>query len=205
MALSRKFMQGMGLTEEQASAIIEANEETISGLKGEIEKYKSASETSEKKLAKVQKELDEAKELAEQNEGKNPYKLKYDELKKEFETFKADAQKNATKAAKESAYKNLLREAGILEKHLDKVLKVSNLDGIELDEDGKIKDVDALKKSIAEEWDDFIPKNGGQQGAGTSTPPANNGGKKTKEEILAIKDTAERQQAMYDNKDLFLT
>ena len=39
MALSRKYLQGMGLTEEQVNAIIEANEDTISGLKDEIEKY----------------------------------------------------------------------------------------------------------------------------------------------------------------------
>ena len=50
MALGRKYMQGMGLTEEQINAIIEANEETISGLKAEIEKFKTAGEESEKKL-----------------------------------------------------------------------------------------------------------------------------------------------------------
>lgn len=203
MALGRKYMQGMGLTEEQINAIIEANEETISGLKAEIEKFKTAGEESEKKLAKAQKELGELKETAEKNEGKNPYKVKYDALKEEFEAFKADTEKAASKAAKENAYKALLKESGILEKHIDKVLKVSDLDSIELDKDGNIKDVDALKKSIKEEWDDFIPQDKGIQGANTSTPPANTGGKKTKEEILAIKDTAERQKAMAENHELF--
>ena len=75
MALSRKYLQGMGLTEEQVNAIVEANEETITGLKAEIEKFKTAGEESEKKLAKVQKELNTMKEEAEQNEGKNPYKV----------------------------------------------------------------------------------------------------------------------------------
>lgn len=203
MALGRKYMQGMGLTEEQINAIIEANEETISGLKAEIEKFKTAGEESEKKLAKAQKELGELKDAAEKNDGKNPYKVKYDALKEEFEAFKADTEKAASKAAKENAYKALLKETGILEKHIDKVLKVSDLDSIELDKDGKIKDVDALKKSIKEEWDDFIPQDKGIQGANTSTPPANTGGKKTKEEILAIKDTAERQKAIAENINLF--
>lgn len=203
MALGRKYMQGMGLTEEQINAIIEANEETISGLKAEIEKYRTASEDSEKKLAKAQKELGEFKDAAEKNEGKNPYKVKYDALKEEFETYKADNEKKAAKAIKEDAYKALLKDVGVIEKYIPKVLKVSEIDDIELDDDGKIKDADKLKESIKKEWDDFIPKFMGTQGAKTSTPPANVGGKKTKDEILAIKDTAERQKAIAENIELF--
>ena len=203
MALGRKYMQGMGLTEEQINAIIEANEETISGLKAEIEKYRTASEDSDKKLAKAQKELGELKEAAEKNEGKNPYKVKYDALKEEFETYKADTEKKAAKAVKEDAYKALLKEVGIIEKHIPKVLKVSEIDDIELDDDGKIKDADKLKESLKKEWDDFIPQDKGTKGADTSTPPANTGGKKSKDEILAIKDTAERQKAIAENLDLF--
>ena len=67
MALSRKYLQGMGLNEEQINAIVEANEETITDLKAEIEKYKTASEGSDKTLAKVQKELDEMKKEAEES------------------------------------------------------------------------------------------------------------------------------------------
>ena len=55
MALSRKYLSGMGLTEEQATAIIEANEETISALKDEIEKYRTGEESANKKLEKIQK------------------------------------------------------------------------------------------------------------------------------------------------------
>ena len=81
MALSRKYLQGMGLTEEQVNAIVEAHEETISGLKDEIEKHKTASEDAGKKLAKVQKELDAIKADAEEKDGKNPYKVKYEAIK----------------------------------------------------------------------------------------------------------------------------
>ena len=204
MSLSRKYMQGMGLTEEQVNAIIEANEETITGLKDEIEKYKTASEDSAKKLTKVQKELDTMKEDAKDNEGKNPYKVKYDAIKEEFESYKKDIKAKETKASKEEAFKELLKECGVSEKRINSVVKVSDIDSIEFDEDGKVKDADALKKSIKEEWSDFILTDG-QQGAKTSTPPSNVGGKMSKEDILAIKDTAQRQQAMLENKDLFLS
>ena len=203
MALSRKFMQGMGLTEEQASAIIEANDETITGLKAEIEKYKSAYETSEKSLEKVQKELNTLKEEAENNNSKNPYKVKYEAIKEEFESYKKDITAKETKASKTDAYRALLQEAGVSEKRINSVLKVSDVDSIELDEDGKIKDADKLKESIKKEWSDFI-QTSGQQGAKTSTPPANVGGKMSKEDIMSIKDTAQRQQAMLENKELFL-
>lgn len=201
MALSRKMLKAMGIEDEKIDQIIEAHSETVDALKEERDKYKVEAE----KVPGIKKELDELKEAAEKNEGKNPYKVKYEALKEEFETFKADTEKAASKAAKEDAYKALLKEAGVSEKRIAAVLKVSDIDSVELDKDGKIKDADALKKSIKEEWSDFISTEG-TKGADTTNPPANNGGSKmSKEDIFAIKDTAQRQQAMLDNKELFLT
>lgn len=204
MALSKAMLRGYGLNDEQVQAIIDGHMESVTGLQDEVEKYKSQAEAGEKKIAKVQKELDEMKEEAEKNDGKNPYKVKYEALKEEFNTFKADTEKKAAKAVKEEAYKELLKEVGVSEKRIAAVIKVSDIDSVELDKDGKIVDADKLKASIKEEWSDFIQTTR-EQGANTATPPANNGGKMSKEEIFAIKDTAQRQQAMLDNKELFLT
>lgn len=204
MALSRKYLQGMGLTEEQVTAIIEANEDTINGLKDEIEQHKSASEEANKKLTKVQKELDTIKEEAEKNEGKNPYKVKYDALKEEYNAYKADVNAKETKSKKADSYRKLLKESGVADKRLDAILRVTDVDKLEFDEEGNLKDKDELVKSIKEEWSDFIQTEQ-KQGANTATPPANNGGgKKTKEEIMAIEDTATRQKAMMENKELFI-
>lgn len=203
MALSRKFMQGMGLTEEQASAIIEANEETINGLKAEIEKNQKEAEKAQKELSKAQKELGDLKKEAEESDGKNPYKVKYDAIKEEFENYKKDIKSKETKAAKEDAYRALLKEVGVSEKRIPAVLKVSNVDSLELDENGSFKDVAELKKSIKEEWSDFIPTEG-TKGADTSTPPQNNGGSTmTKEQIRQISDPVARQKAMAENPALF--
>ena len=204
MALSRKYLAGMGLAEEQVNAIIEANEETITGLKGEIKKERTAKEEAEKQLAKVQKELDGFKKEAEEADGKNPYKVKYDALKEEFAQFKADIDSKAEKAKKTEAYKTILKEAGVNEKRIDSVLKVSGeiINGIELDEEGKAKEADKLKAAVKEEWGDFIPTEG-TQGAKTPNPPANTGGTMTKEEIRKISDPAARQKAMLENPSLF--
>lgn len=69
-------------------------------------------------------------------------------------------------------------------------------------EEGKIKDADKLTESIKKEWSDFITV---QQtsGAQTQTPPSNTGGKLTKEEILKIKDSTQRQKAIAENMELF--
>ena len=83
------------------------------------------------------------------------------------------------------------------------MLKVSDVDGLELDKDGKVKDEADKIKAIKEDWADFITTSS-TTGAQTSTPPSGAGKTyKTKEEIFAIKDTAERQKAIYDNKELF--
>ena len=203
MALSRKFMQGMGLTEEQASAIIEANEETISGRKAEIEKNQKEAEKAQKELSKAQKELGDLKKEAEESDGKNPYKVKYDAIKEEFENYKKDIKSKETKAAKEDAYRALLKEVGVSEKRIPAVLKVTDINSLELDENGAFKDVAELKKSIKEEWSDFIPTEG-TKGADTSTPPQNNGGSTmTKEQIRQISDPVARQKAMAENPALF--
>ena len=55
MALTRKLLKGMGLTDEQVDTIIEAHTDTVDGLKADIGKYKADAE----KLPGIQKELDD--------------------------------------------------------------------------------------------------------------------------------------------------
>ena len=55
MALTRKLLKGMGLTDEQVDTIIEAHTDTVDGLKADVSKYKSDAE----KLPGVQKQLDD--------------------------------------------------------------------------------------------------------------------------------------------------
>lgn len=196
MALSRKFLTALGIDAEKIDEIINAHTETVDGLKATIAEYKADAE----KLPGVQKELNDLKEA----NGKDPYKVKYDAIKEDFENYKKDIAAKETKATKSNAYRALLKEAGISEKRIDAVLKVSDVDSIELDEKGAIKDSASLKKSIVDEWADFIEKSD-VKGANVANPPTGNGGgtKKTKEEIYAIKDPAERQQAILDNRELF--
>lgn len=131
------------------------------------------------------------------------WKTKYDALKDDFDAYKKDITAKETKATRNNAYKELLKQAGISEKRLDAVLKVSDVDSLEMGDDGKFKDSEKILENIKNEWADFITTTE-TKGANTSTPPTNNGGgKMTKADIMKIKDTSERQKAIADNHELF--
>jgi hypothetical protein len=198
MALTRKMLKAMSIEDEKIDQIIEAHTETVEALKEERDSYKADAE----KLPSVKKELDKLKDEAAKDGDKNPYKVKYEAIKEEFEAYKHDVSKKETKVKKEDAVKAILQEIGVADKRINAVIKVTDLESIELDENGKIKDADSLKNSLKEEWGDFIVSKK-EAGATTSTPPANAGGKLTKEQIMAEKDTAKRQQLMLENKELF--
>ena len=200
MALTRKFLSALGIEADKVDEIINAHTETVDALKHERDSYKADAE----KLPEVQKELNSIKEQAAKNDGKNPFEVKYNAIKEEFENYKKEQTAKETKAKKADAYRAILKEAGVSEKRIDAVLRVSDIDDLKLDKDGAVEGKDALLESIKKDWSDFIVTQG-TQGAKTPNPPANGGGKtyKSKEEIYAIKDTAERQKAIYENRELF--
>ena len=184
MALTRKLLKGMGLTDEQVETIIEAHTETTDGLKADVAKYKADAE----KLPGVQKELNDLKEASD-----GGYKEKYEKEHKAFEDYKADQTKKETRQAKENAYRDFLKSVGVSEKRIAAIIKVSDLDSIELD-GGKVKDPDKkLETSVKTEWADFI-ETSNTNGANTKNPPVNNpkGGedpsKMTMEEYIAYRN-----------------
>ena len=200
MALTRKLLKGMGLTDEQVDTIIEAHTDTVDGLKADVSKYKTDAE----KLSDVQKELDDLKA-----KGDDGWKEKHDRLKAEFDQYKNDVQAKETKAAKEAAYRAILKDANLSEKGIEKAIKYADWDKIELDTAGKLKGANDHIKAVREEWAEYVTTTT-TTGAKTSTPPVNNGGAKlTKAEIYAKDEhgryklsTAERQKALAENPEL---
>lgn len=195
MALTRKFLAAMGIEADKVDEIIVAHTETVDALKEKMGEL----QTEADKVPDIQKKLDKALkqiEDAEKDGDKNPWKVKYDAIKEEFGDYKKNVEAEKSKTTKTEAFKKLLQEIGISEKRIDAVVRVSDIESINLDAEGKIEGASDLKKSLEAEWEDFIVKSN-TQGANTSTPPANNGGKQplTKKEIMEIKDTTERQNA----------
>ena len=169
MALSRKFLSALGVEAEKIDEIITAHTESLSAIKEERDGYKAQAE----KLADVEKALaDATKELETFKTG--DWEKKYNEIKSQYESYKSDTEKKAVQLAKENAYKQLLLDAGVSDKRIATVLKVSDMGTVELDEEGKIKDADKLTESVKKEWADFIVKKQ-EEGANTPNPPANDG------------------------------
>lgn len=192
MALTRKFLSALGIEADTVDEIISAHAETVEGLKEQIAQFKADAE----KLPKVQEELEKAKAAAKDGG-------EYEKLKSEFDKYKAEVAEKETLEAKKTVLQKIAKDAGLTEAGIAKALKYSDFGKIELDDKGEAKNASDLRKSLKEEWAEYIGTSE-TKGANTPNPPAG-GGKsyKTKDEIFAIKDAGERQRAIAENSELF--
>lgn len=177
MALTRKMLSAMGIEEEKIDQIVEEHSKTVNEIKEakenletELQQYKAKTD----KLKEVQDELKKVKsELSAIDvDGLNK---RYEDLKSEYDEYKSGVEAKASHNQKVEAYRSLLLEIGVSEKRIQSIVKVSDVDSIEIGEDGKIKDLDKLTESVKSEWADFI-QSSRTKGADTATPPDNTGG-----------------------------
>ena len=165
MALTRKFLEALGIEQAKIDEIISAHTEVTNALKADRDNYKEKAE----KYDETKTELDKAKsELDKVN--KDEYKTKYESLEAEFNKYKTDIAEKEVKGKKEEAYKKILKEIGVNEKSIDAILKVKDLNTIELDDKGNIVDADTLKESEKKDWEGFIIESE-VHGQDPSTPP----------------------------------
>lgn len=193
MALTRQFLSALGIEAEKVEEIVLAHAETVDALKKERDSYKEEAG----KVKGLTEELEQLK-----SKGDNSDALKA--LKDEFKQYKADVEAEKVRAKQLEAYRGILHKAGISDKRIDSVLKVSSdkIGSIEFDGD-KVKDADALVKDAKKEWSDFVVTEQ-TVGAKVDNPPAGNGKTvMTKAEIMSIKDTSARQKAIAENLELF--
>ena len=194
MALTRKLLKGMGLTDEQVDTIIEAHTDTVDGLKSDLNRYKTDAE----KLPGVQKELNDLKAV-----GDGGYKEKYEKEHSAFEAYKTDIATKETKAAKEKAVKAYFESKNITGANLDLAMRGCGAEMAALEMEGdKIKDTKSLDDLLKGSYKGLISTKQ-MKGANPATPPANTGGVKTREDIYKKDDkgryllsTSERQSAL---------
>jgi len=206
----REILSKAGVDAEHMSdavnEIIDGHTASIEALREQVKTLERSSQEKAdevERLTGVQKELDDLKKQVEKDakarEGKD-----YDKLKAEFDGYKADIEKRDAHVAKETAFRALLKDAEIDQKYFDKIVKYSDVDSIELDAEGKMRNAAERLKAVKEEWPEYHVTTQ-EKGAETATPPANNGGAntKTRDEILAIEDDTERQKAIEENHEMF--
>ncbi len=202
MALTRKSLKAMGLTDEQVDSIVEMHTETVDGLK---DKLKTAEEKATQ-LDGVQKELDALKA-----KGGDDYKARAEKAEKALNDYKAEVAARETNAAKEAAVRAYFEGKNITGGNLNIAMRGAKdeINGLELDDTGKIKDTSALDALVGGEYAALVVTTQ-TRGANTATPPAGNGGSKLTRADIYKKDergryvmsTAERQKALAENPDL---
>lgn len=165
MALTRKMLKAMGIEDEKIEQIIEEHTESTDALKQQRDEYKAKAEakatTSTEPKPKDHEPIDE-------------YKAKYDAEKKAFEDYKANIAAEKAEADKRAKYRELIEKAGVDEKRIDAVLKISDLSGVTV-KDGAIEGADKLVEGIKADFKEFIPVIT-TKGADVAKPPAGDGG-----------------------------
>lgn len=195
MALTRKYLKSIGLTEDQIEGIVEEHVATVSDLKETANKYKADAD----KLPTVQKELDDLKAA-----GDGGYKEKYEAEVKAYKEYKQQVESEKETARVDADVLAMCKEAGITrEKALHLIVKDFDRSKIERDKDGKITNRDKLLAMVKTDYADFVGTIG-TEGTPPATPPTGgNTTYKSRAEIMKIKDTTERQQAIKENLALF--
>lgn len=194
MALSRKSLKAMGLTDEQVDSIIEMHTETVDGLKDKLK----AAEAKAADYDDVVKERDDLKAKS-----GDDFKKKYEDEHKAFAAYKKDVESKATMEAKQKAVRAYLESKGITGANLEIAMRgvKDEINAAEVDGD-KLKDTAALDALIGGDFKSLIVTQS-KQGVPAANPPKNSGAKPTKAEIMAIKDATERQKAIAQNLELF--
>lgn len=198
MALTRKMLKGMGLTEEQIDTIIEGHDETVSGLKDKITDLTTKANQADalkKERDALQKKIDEAS-------GETDWKAEYDKLK-------ADTEAKETASKVKTAYRQLLIDAHVDPDMIDTVMDATRFDDKKLDKDGKtLKDADKLTEGITSKWAKFIVTEGAKTPP-VKTPPDGKPAAMTRADIYAKDDrgrykmsTEERQKALQTHPEL---
>lgn len=104
-------------------------------------------------------EKDEAIQRAEKAEkAAESAKAEEEAAEKSLTDYKAQQTQKDTHAAKEAKFRELLKSAGVLDKYADRVVRLSgeDIDKLELDEKGEVKDAKKHADSLKADWSDFV-------------------------------------------------
>ncbi len=162
MALTRKALKAMGLTDEQVDSVIEMHSETTDALKAQRDSYKADAD----KLAEAQEELKTIKA--------DGYKEKYEKEHSDFEAYKAGMTAKEARAAKTAAVRKYFEDAGISGKSLEIAMRGAGaeIEAAELDGE-KLKDTAALEALVKGDFAGLVGTER-TKGADVDHPPRNN-------------------------------
>lgn len=124
--------------DDKVEAILDALHKETDGLRNQLDEEKTA-------RTQAEKDRDAA------NGGKQA-------AEKALTDYKAQQTQKDTHAAKEAKFRDLLKSAGVLDKYADRVVRLSgeDIDKLELDDKGEVKDAKKHTDSLKADWSDFV-------------------------------------------------
>lgn len=180
----------MGLEEKQVESIIEANAASIEGIKADRDKYKELAD----KVPDLQKKLEEAQAASGTTD---EWEKRFNDEHQAFEDFKAQIEAERAEAAKAQAYRAMLVKAGIDQRRLDSIMRVTDLAKVEMDGDS-LKDEEQLTEAAKTEWADFVIRTKTEPST-PDTPPKASGGVDGADPDVARR-LQERHERLYGKK-----
>lgn len=193
MALTNALLKSMGIDGDQRDQIMAEHQATLESIKAERDQLRDTAA----KVPALERQVQEL-EAARPSED---FERKYNDEHEAFEAFKAKVAADQADKEKSDLYRALLVEQGIDPRRIDSIMRITDLAGVSV-KDGQLEGGEALAESIRKEWADFVVKEI-TKGASVDDPPGGGGTGMTREQIMEIKDTAQRQQAIADNPELF--
>ena len=191
-------------TDEQLKAVLDINGADVEKVKGKVTALEAELSESKQSLTDLNTALDEAKKKAQSNDD---YKSQLEELQKKVK--EENDKREAERAAKEEADRMEQRFNAVVgdKKFNHEAIRADYLRkfGEALKDAGNVgkSDIDIFAALTKEDANAFagakaikLPGASGKASSGKQSYS-------TKEEIMAIKNRAERHQAIADNPDLF--
>ena len=162
MALERKTLRA--ILEDETTDTSGRLKKILDVLHEETDALQNQLDEKDAAIAKAEKERDAA------NSGKQT-------AEKALTDYKTQQTAKESRAAKESKFREQLKAAGVLEKYFDRIVRLSgeDIDKMELDSKGNVKNADKLAESLKTDWSDYVGSTS-TKGAQVDNPPANYAG-----------------------------
>lgn len=192
-------LEKLGLSKEQIDAVMKQNGLDIEKVKGDFKELQDSNEILQKNYEAAQEVLKkyeglEDVDIRQLQEDVKSYRTAAETAKQEYE------QKIAERDFSDLVTKVIRDAGGLNEKAIKSLLDWDTLKNSKNQNSDVIAAVNALKEK---EDSYMLFKSEGKHASFTTQVGSNRQPTKTKEEIMAIKDTAERQAAIAENISLF--
>lgn len=202
MALKKSDIRAILKNEDSTSE--EKLSEILNILHEEVDSVKDERDSIKEELNEAKAEINDLKASADNTA--DEWKEKYEQEHTDFEAYKSEQSKKVTRDAQEKAFVKALKEAGISEKMIERIVDTKKADavinGIAFDDKGNVQGAEELSRLIATDYADCITQRE-INGAHTTTPPSNTSTVLTKEQIYETDEkgryklsTEQRQQAL---------